>query len=364
MRMQGFSIAFVIPAFLLLAACAGEPAKTPETEPLVLTSDYALQAGLIDERGRFRQIFCAVLDDHGSELPDYRSCEEALTEDGVEGGATDLPVNLGQTDANYLVLLVPGLGWECFAEWLDHDNSGPKHVARFGYDVRSIEVSGLAGTENNARQIRDHIANLPSELAGRPIILMGYSKGAPDILTAVANYPEIRERVKAVVSIAGSVGGSPLADDASQSEANLLTRWPGSECKEGTEDESGAVASMRTAVRMQWLADNELPQDIHYYSVITYPDRDRVSWGLRNGFKLLSDVDIRNDTQVLIYDQMIPGSTLVAYANADHWAIAVPVARQHEFVGNTFVNKNDYPREAFLESLLRFLEEDLAQNLH
>jgi hypothetical protein len=325
-------------------------------------ADYAMRANLEDRRGRFREVYCAVLEDHGRELPDYRSCDEALTQVGEEAGATGEPVALGQTGADYLFLVVPGLGWECFSEWLDHDDSGPKHVAQYGYDVQALEVDGLAGTENNAEQIRDYIADLPPELADRPIILGGYSKGAPDILTAVASYPELTSRVVAVVSMAGSVGGSPLADDATQSQANLLSWWPGSDCAEGVEGDDGAVASLRTSVRKQWLADNPLPQNIRYYSVITYPDPERVSWGLRNGYKALSGVDARNDTQVLIYDQMIPGSTLVAYANADHWAIAVPVARTHKFIGSTLVDQNDYPREAFLEALLRFVEEDLAQS--
>jgi hypothetical protein len=62
---------------------------------------------------------------------------------------------------------------------------------------------------------------------------------------------------------------------------------------------------------------------------------------------------------VPIFDQIIPGSTLVAFLNADHWAVAVPVARQHPFVGSILVDHNDYPREAFLEALLRYIEEDL-----
>ena len=62
---------------------------------------------------------------------------------------------------------------------------------------------------------------------------------------------------------------------------------------------------------------------------------------------------------MIIFDQMVPGSTLVAFVNADHWAIAVPVARSHSIVGSTVVNHNDYPREAFLEALLRYVEEDL-----
>jgi hypothetical protein len=41
--------------------------------------------------------------------------------------------------------------------------------------------------------------------------------------------------------------------------------------------------------------------------------------------------------------------------------VAVPIARSHTFIGSTLVDKNDYPREALLEAILRFVEEDLAK---
>ena len=63
---------------------------------------------------------------------------------------------------------------------------------------------------------------------------------------------------------------------------------------------------------------------------------------------------------MIFYDQVIPGSTLVGYVNADHWAIVVPIARTHETIGSLFVTQNAYPREALLEAVLRFVEEDLA----
>ena len=41
-------------------------------------------------------------------------------------------------------------------------------------------------------------------------MLIGYSKGTPDILEAVVNHPEAMHRVAAVVSFAGVVGGTPI----------------------------------------------------------------------------------------------------------------------------------------------------------
>ena len=43
----------------------------------------------------------------------------------------------------------------------------------------------------------------------------------------------------------------------------------------------------------------------------------------------LARVDARNDSQVIFYDQLVPGSTLVGYLNADHWAVSVPISRSH-----------------------------------
>jgi hypothetical protein len=33
---------------------------------------------------------------------------------------------------------------------------------------------------------------------------------------------------------------------------------------------------------------------------------------------------------------------LLGFVNADHWALAVPIARSHRFIGSTAVDKNNY----------------------
>ena len=78
------------------------------------------------------------------------------------------------------------------------------------------------------------------------------------------------------------------------------------------------------------------------------------------GYRKLARIDGRNDSQMVFYDQVIPGSDLMGYVNADHWAIAVPIARSHATIGAVFVTQNAYPREALMEAMLRFIEEDLS----
>jgi dienelactone hydrolase len=350
------AIAIVAVCGVALVGCSSAPLipYTTTAPPLALLP--VQQAGVQDKRGRFREIYCAVLEAHGHDLPDYRPCAEALTHVSDEPGATGAPVDLGTSKRKLVAAIVPGIGWECLADWLALTGTTAGHIQQFGFEFNVIRVDGLSGSEANARQIRDALLQLPSGSAEPRVVLIGYSKGAPDVLEAVVRYPEIRGRVAAVVSAAGAIGGSPLANPANQSQADLLRYWPGAQCDKG--DDKG-VESLRTDVRTAWLAHNPLPRDFPYYSVVTYPDPDRISSVLHSSYQKLSKVDARNDSQLIFYDEVIPGSTLTAYLNADHWAVAVPVNRAHPVIGSTFTTQNAYPREALLEAILRFVEEDL-----
>ena len=341
---------------ITLSACSTKPISPYSEEGVPLVLVPASQAGVQDKRGRFREIFCRVLEERGTTLPDYRSCDEALTKVGEESGANGTRVRLGSSARPLVAVLVPGIGWNCISEWLEPSNSVGKHIRRFGYDLVTLNVDSMSGVSNNARQIRDAIMQMPAQGGAPRVVLIGYSKGAPDILEAVATYPELHKRIAAVVSAGGAVGGSALANGAKQSQLEYMKYWPGAHCTPG---DGGAIESLRPATRKAWLAANPLPHSIPYYSLVNYPKPERISAVLKPGYKKLSRIDSRNDSQVMFYDQVIPNSTLVGYLNADHWALAVPIARTHSLLGATFVNQNDYPREALIEALLRFVEEDL-----
>ncbi len=357
-RLNAIGIALLaVAGCFALAACAPQPLMpySSDTPPLVLVP--ISQGGVVDKRARFREIYCAVLEARGRDLPDYRTCDDALTRVGSEPAGTGRRVDLGPSKRRLTGAMVAGIGYECFEQWLQAPGSVAQHLRQFGYDLTLIKVDALSSSAHNARQIRDAVMAMPAEAGGSRLVLIGYSKGAPDILEAVVAYPEMRSRVAAVVSAAGSVGGSALANDAEQYEADLLRHFPGATCSSG---DGGAVNSLRPATRKNWLAQNPLPPELRYYSLVTFPQPERISSILTSSYKKLARIDARNDSQMIFYDQVVPGSTLVGYVNADHWALAVPIARTHDTIGSLFVTQNAYPREALAESLLRFVEEDLT----
>ncbi len=354
----GLLTAVLLAVSVTVSACRDQSLLpySEDSTPLVLMP--ASQAAVEDKRGRFREIFCNILEERGRTLPDYRSCDDALTRIAGEPKGTGRPVHLGQSRRQLVAAIVPGLGADCFSDWLSPRHTVRDHIRRSGYDQILLEVDGLSSTANNARQIRDAIIEMKSGDTTRNLVLIGYSKGAPDILEALVSYPEIRQWVAAVVSAGGAVGGSPLANDATQSLAELMKHWPKARCTAG---DGGAMESLRPATRKAWLATHPLPLDIAYYSLVTYPSPERISSVLKPSYDRLSQIDARNDGQILFYDQVIPGSTLLGYVNADHWALGVPIARSHSMLGSTIVDENDYPREVLVEALLRFVEEELAE---
>ncbi|HXI75647.1 MAG TPA: hypothetical protein VNH21_00830 [Steroidobacteraceae bacterium] len=342
------SRATVFATVLLLGGCA---TKGPV--------EYSIDVpqGVRDGRAHFDDLFCAVLKDHGPSLPDHRPCEDALSHTAPPPPMPGAPVDLSLSRRHLVVGIVPGIGYDCIEKWLEPTGAGAAHLRTQGFDMRLLKVDALSGSATNARLIRDAIMAM-SEEAGPPrLVLMGYSKGAPDILEALVNYPEIRPRIAAVVSAAGAVGGSLLAEGATESQADMVRHFPGATCGAGDQD---AVQSLRIGVRRQWLREHPLPSGIRYYSLVTLPDRERISRILSPSYDKLAKVDARNDSQVIYSDEFIPGSTLLGFVNADHWAIALPINRSHPWVGSMFVSHNDYPREALLEAVLRYVEEDLG----
>jgi hypothetical protein len=114
-----------------------------------------------DRRGRFREVFCAVLDARKDVLPDHRACDLALTRFAPEPPGTGAGVELGMVQRKLTLLFVPGVGWDCFADWLAMEDTIPRHLGQFGFDMRTVPIDGLGSSASNATRIRDSVLAMP-----------------------------------------------------------------------------------------------------------------------------------------------------------------------------------------------------------
>jgi hypothetical protein len=92
--------------------------------------------------------------------------------------------------------------------------------------------------------------------------------------------------------------------------------------------------------------------------VVTAPEPARVSRALRSSYKLLGAVHPINDGALLHWDQLLAGSTLLGYVNADHWAVAVPIEVEDIPLGD-FLISNGFPRSRLWLSIADFVVAEL-----
>jgi hypothetical protein len=339
----------------LLAACAP---RAPElrigTAPPSILLPTARTA-VTDGRGRFREIYCAVHAERGTTLPFDRPCDTgaALWQLPDEVPPTGLPVVLGRSTAGYTVVFVPGLLAECLASQSTVFADARANLEAQGYRTGYIQTRGRQSSEINAVIIRDAIRAMPADAR---IILVTHSKGTVDSLVALSESPDLADKVVALVSVAGAVNGSPLADLVPNWVAELAESMQLAECPKGHGVE--ATDSLRRADRLSWLATHSWPASVHTYSLVAAAGPDDISAVLRPFYRMLAGTDPANDGQVVASDAVVPASTLLGYANADHIAVAMPFTG---LVAATLLTRNDYPRAVLLEAAIRYVEEDVGR---
>ena len=340
---------------VLMGGCCGTPLLPYSLEtppPITLPISHST---IIDGRGRFREIYCAVQKARGAGFPNDRPCEEVLQTLMNEPAPTGVPVYLGKSRLPLHVVVVPGLFNDCISEKTSAFRYAREHLEDLGYRTSLLLASGRSSSAHNAEQIKAWI--LESNFApGEKLVMIGYSKGAPDILETLSAHPELSERVAAVVGVAGAVGGTALANGWGHLYSDFLKELDIEACPPG---DGGAVDDLKRSVRQEWLERNRLPDSILYFSIGGFAPEDEISTILQPFYSRLAQIDPRNDSQVVFSDILIPGSILLGYVKADHWAIAVPFARDMPWTSEVLIDHNDFPREILLESIIRFVEESL-----
>ena len=339
-----------------LAGCAGRPVYDVPGKVVPSILLPVSQSGIIDGRGRFREIFENI-------LATLKSSEGQWTDGATlwmlpgEPSPTGKTAPTGPSSGSFRVLIVPGLFAECVADVTSVFVDAREQVERIGYKTDYIQTRGRKESDHNADLIRDAAMDMP---VGERFIFVTHSKGTVDTLEALVKYPSLAERTAAVISFSGAVNGSPLADELPQFLIKLGHELPMSNCPPGEGVE--AVDSLRRSVRLAWLSTHPLPKSVRYYSLAAFTSRANISRMLRPFYDLLSRTDPVNDGMVLCSDAIIPGSVLLGYPNADHFAVAMPIDRETSPLFAAAIDKDDYPRAALLVAALRFVEEDLREN--
>jgi hypothetical protein len=308
-----------------------------------------------DNRSRFREIFCKLLSDSPEYKDKAENCENYLTRLNDEHMSPGQPRQIPDINKNLKILIVPGLLGECIADTAFPFETAMEHLSSLGYQIEPLMVSGRSSSDYNAKQIAKTVENLALKKEDF-LILLGHSKGAVDILHFLINFPKLAHRVNAVVSVAGAINGSPLANLVADIYSKLGDNLPLNECGPG---DGGAFQSLERPVRLTWLANNPLPTSVKYYSVVSFTDRDRINRWLISGYDMLKTIDPRNDGLLLFSDQVIPGAILLGYVNDDHWEVALSFEDKKSMLSKSMSKQTGYPRQILLHAILLFVTENL-----
>jgi len=311
---------------------------------------------VVDGRTRFREIFCQLLAAEPGYSGDDGACDTflmRLSDEPVQDRPDRPPP---EVPSRYRVMIVPGYLNECFADIaLPFDEVIPILNQR-GFAIEEASVSGRSSCDANAIRLADVIEKLELD-ADEKLILVGYSKGAVDILHCLVDFPRAARRVAAVVSVAGAINGSPLAVPMKTTFPDLARKLLMAECNEG---DGGALDSLTPATRLRWIAAHPLPGSVRFFSIATITERDQINRLLKTGYDLLWPYSPRNDGLLLTADQLIPGGTLLGFVSADHLSVALSLENRQFPVSNTVQARRPFPRRVLLEAILLDVVESLV----
>jgi hypothetical protein len=171
----------------------------------------------------------------------------------------------------------------------------------------------------------------------------------------LATDKEAAGSVAAFVTVAGAVGGSPIADFLPAQLDRYMQMMKFGNCKG---DVSTGFKSLRRDVRKAFLASYPNPV-VPTYSVAAVSDATNTSRMLLESWKLLSVYDSKQDSQLTRQDSIVPGARYLGTARADHLAVGLPLEKLADQSMLSFLDHGKYPRAALLESLVRYVIQDL-----
>jgi hypothetical protein len=295
----------------------------------------------------FGDVFCSVLKQNNPDGGSWGGCSQYIDSPGRED------TKLAALSTKYRVLIVPGFMSSCFSDSPAFQEGQKALKEKYAMDVELLQVPNDS-SESNGKMIGQYIREHASKEGGK-YLLVGYSKGTPDIQVALAQESGIAEHVAAFISVAGASGGSQVADLLPQVAEKYMTTTPLKSCKG---DMSTGFKSLQRANRQAFLAAHPDPV-VPTYSIVAKSDQNNTSKALMQTWQLLSTYGVGEDGQLLRDDAIVPGAKFLGAALADHFAIALPFDKSPDSTIRSNMDKTVYPRAALLEALVRYVTADL-----
>ncbi len=307
-----------------------------------------LQPDTEDVSQKFADLFCSVLKQHNPDTGEWGGCGEYLANPGKDD------VTLGALPTKYRVLIVPGILSSCASNAPAFDQ-GQKYLReKYGMTVDLLGVPNNS-CEDNARMIAGYLREQQIK-DPRKFIVLGYSKGAPDLQVALAEEDGVAQAVAAFITVAGASGGSPIADALPAQVNGWIARYQNLGKCEG--DLTTGFKSLKSEVRQEFLSSYPDPV-VPTYSLVAVSDKSNTSKALLEAQTLLSVFDPVNDGQLTKWDAVVPGARYLGAARSDHLAVALPFDKLAGGEVQRLMDHARYPRAALLEALVRFVVADL-----
>ena len=276
----------------------------------------------------FAETFCAVLP---HTVGAWGECGRYLETVVAPQPPVDSPIA-----TRLKVMIVGGAFSECF-EKPGIYIFGPSitHVTTHGVEFgQPVKIGGTKTPEKNAQLIADYLRAYPGDY-----LAIGHSKGAVDLMTAIQHHDIARQQIKALVSVAGAIGGTRLAELGPTlgviGFGNALWRAGIGGCR--IEDEGG-ISSLKRRLRYEAMRKWKPPATLRTYSLVAVSPRKETSKPLDTMWQTNAIHSIDQDSHIIAEEAVIPGSEYLGIARGDHWAVALPMSEHPKTEKK--VNKN------------------------
>jgi hypothetical protein len=334
------NLSLIVVAIGLLTGCASGPLPVAPVMPATLVPVDAEHNRVKD----FARVFCSTLTHLKTNAGrSWGRCEQYLE-------VAEAPAEQGEIVSSYRFLLVGGFGGDCFRDVRAFSTSIAHLHEAHRLDVEYFAVPPFGPSSENGRSIARHI---DEEFVADPAhryVLIGYSKGAADLLEALRMLDAPKTKVAAIVTIAGTIGGTWVPEDFG-TLMQPTQPWVAPGCPVNIRD---GLQSLPRDVRQRFLRETPVP--VPAYSITASSGLESTSKALRASWRRLSVYAVEQDGQMIGWEAVLPNATYLGAARADHWAIALPF--EESATSFKDIDRNHFPRDALLESIVRFVSAD------